>query len=169
MGNHPLCQLWLENPVDKTQKHTGYILWTCFRLVIEIMRRYSTKSDITIKLSKTVEVDRRSLCASNIMESPMDFPDSAIGSYLEKVILYKDDFLSCHVSLPFRNFRTITAIPFILVSQSGELLLETVIFEHLICSLLVECTAHALICWLHWKDGCATDSLSLPDAVLHHA
>ena len=40
-----------------------------------------------MKLSNVVEVERASLWASNIIESPMDFPDSAIGAYLGKNII----------------------------------------------------------------------------------
>ena len=126
---------------------------------------------ITMKLSKTDDVERTLLCASNIMESPIDFPDSAIGSYLKvyDLLLISTILLCRHHNLPSRNFRTIAAVLFILGSQAVELLLEAVVLEHLICPLFIECAAHALISWLHGKNGCATEPSSFPDAIPHHA
>ena len=74
-----------------------------------------------------------------------------------------------HQNLPFWDFGTKTAVLFVLGSQLGDSLLVAASFEHLICSLLVECAAHALIGRLHGKNGCTTEPFPLPDTVPHHS
>ena len=68
-----------------------------------------------------------------------------------------------------RNFGIKTAVILVLVSQAGNLLLVAASFEHLVRPFFVERAAHAVISWLHGKDGRAFQPPSLPDAVLHHA
>ena len=124
------------------------------------------------KLSGIDEAVTTSLWASSIRTRPLSLPVSGTGLNLKRSSFNQKLFnyvLLEFGKLPMWHWWILKTFILVLFGHSSNLLLVAVRPEHLFCLLLIECTAHPTVCWVHGKDTWAIQPLSLPNTPFDHA